>query len=86
MSNGAKVGLIILCVLAAIGLLYGVAALACSLSCGGSEGAATLVMIGGVGVIAFLLVIAIRAITKKNNKPKKTEPDPAEPAKTDKKE
>ncbi len=82
MSNGGKVALIVLSVVVALGLLYLVAALSCSLSCGGSEGAAVLVMIGGAGLIVFLLVMAIRAILGKKKKLKKTDIAPEEPAKT----
>ena len=82
LSNGAKVALIILSIVAALGLLYVVAALSCSLSCGGSEGAAVLVMIGGAGLIAFLLIMAIRAILGKKKKTKKKNIVPDEPAKT----
>ncbi|MBK7561177.1 MAG: hypothetical protein IPI68_06545 [Chitinophagaceae bacterium] len=53
-----------------------VASLACTLSCGGSEGAAVLVMVGGAGLVAFLLFIAIRAILGKKEKPKKTDNSP----------
>jgi len=81
MSNGAKVALIALSVLAALGLLYAVAALACNLSCGGSEGAAVVVMIGGAGVIAFLLIISIRAILGKKKKLKKPDTNPEDPSK-----
>lgn len=76
MPSGAKVGLIILSVLVALGLIYAIAALACTLSCGGSEGAAVLVMVGGAGLVAFLLFIAIRAILGKKKKPKKTDINP----------
>jgi len=82
MSNGAKAALIILSVAAALGLLYLVAALACNISCGGSEGAAVLVTIGGAGLVIFLLILAIRAITGKKKKPNKTEISPDDPAKT----
>ena len=47
MSNGAKVALIILSVIVALGLLYLVAALSCSLFCGGSGGAAKAVTLAG---------------------------------------
>lgn len=73
LSKGAKVGLIILSVLGALGLLYLVSALACNLSCGGSEGAATLVMIGGAALTVFLLIIVIRAILGRKKKPKNPE-------------
>lgn len=82
LSNGAKAGLIILSVLLAIGLLYGVAALSCNISCGGSTGGATVVLIGGTAVTVFLLIIAIKAILGKKNKPKKMDNPPENPAKT----
>lgn len=85
-SDGGKVGLIILSVAAAIGLLYLVAALACNLSCNGSEGAALVLMIGGTGLIVFLLVVAIRAITKKNKSLKSSGTSPEDPAQQPKKE
>jgi hypothetical protein len=67
-SKGDKVGLIILSVVVAIGLIYLVAALACSLSCNGSDAAALIVGIGGAALVAFLLIITIRAITGKKKK------------------
>lgn len=76
MSKGAKLALIILSVAVASGLFYLVMVLACNLSCNGSEGAAALVAIGGVGLVVFLLLIAIRAIVgrKKNPKPSDSKP------------
>ncbi len=68
LSKGGKVALIILSVLAAIGLIYLVAALACSISCNGSEAAAIIVGVGGAALIIFLLIVAIRAITGKKKK------------------
>lgn len=86
MSDGAKVALITLSVLAATGLLYIVAALACNLSCSGSEGAAVELMFGGVGLTVFFLLIAISAITGRKKKPKKTDitPDDADKKVSDK--
>jgi hypothetical protein len=75
-SSGGKVALIILSVLVAAGLLYGVAALACSLSCGGSDAAAVVVGIGGAALVIFLLILAIKAILGKKKKGKIT-PSPA---------
>jgi len=77
MATGAKVGLIILSVLVALGLLYLVAALACNLSCSGSAGAATAVMIGGAGLTVFLLIIVIRGILGRKKKPKNNAKEPA---------
>jgi hypothetical protein len=70
MSDGGKVALIILSVLVAAGLLALVAALACDLSCNGAEGAAVLVLIGGIVVVGLLLILVIRAITGKKRKRK----------------
>lgn len=70
LSKGDKAGLIVLAVIVAIGLAALVGALACELSCNGSEGAALLVGIGGTALIIFLLLITIRAINKGRNRPK----------------
>ncbi|MEO7393358.1 MAG: hypothetical protein ABIU11_00370 [Chitinophagaceae bacterium] len=79
LSQGAKVALIILSVIVALGLLYLVAALSCSISCGGSEAAAILVGAGGAVLVTFLLIITIRAILGKK---KKKDIIPEEPVKT----
>lgn len=68
LSKGGKVALIILSVLVAIGLLYLVAALSCSLSCNGSAAAALIVGIGGAALVIFFLIITIRAILGKKKK------------------
>ena len=73
LSKGDKAGLIVLAVIVAIGLAALVGALACELSCNGSEGAALLVGIGGTALIIFLLLITIRSI-KKGKKTPKDEP------------
>jgi len=65
LSDGAKTALIILSVLLALGLIYVVAALACTLSCDGSEVAAVVVGIGGTGLVIFLLILVIRSILGK---------------------
>lgn len=75
MSDGGKVGLIILCVLLAVILAYGVAALSCSLSCSGSEGAAVVVAILGLAGIALLTFFLIRSIVRKSKKEKIKEPE-----------
>lgn len=75
LSKGDKAGLIVLSVVVALGLALLVGALACELSCNGSEGAALLVGIGGTALIIFLLIITIRAIKKGKKKPE-TEPAP----------
>jgi hypothetical protein len=65
--KGTKVFLIIICSFLAVGLLMGVVALSCSLSCSGQSGAATLVAIFGTALVIFLLVLAIRGINKEFN-------------------
>lgn len=82
LSDGAKVGLTIACVVVAAGLIYLLLALACSLSCSGSEGAAFLVGFGGLAVVIFLLVIAFRAIYKKKGDTKKKKPEVVQPSTT----
>ncbi|HRE38476.1 MAG TPA: hypothetical protein PK092_08525 [Chitinophagaceae bacterium] len=70
LSKGDKAGLIVLAVIVALGLAALVGALACELSCNGSEGAALLVGIGGTALIIFLLIITIRAIKRGKKEPK----------------
>ena len=72
LSKGGKIALIIFSVFAALGLLYVVAALSCSLSCSGSDAAAAIVGVGGTVLVIFLLVWGIRAITGKKRKRKLT--------------
>jgi hypothetical protein len=66
----AKTLLTILSVIVAIGLLYLVAALSCSLSCNGSDAAAVLVGVGGTALVIFLVIIVIRGIYGKHKKKK----------------
>lgn len=68
LSKGEKAILIILSVFVAMGLLAGVGALSCSLSCSGSEAAAAIVGLGGTFLIIFLLVVVIKRITKGRRK------------------
>ncbi len=63
-STGVKVLLITLSVIVAVGLLYGLAALSCSISCGGSEALAIIVAALGTALIIFLLIWVIKSITK----------------------
>lgn len=72
LSGVAKAALIVLAVIAALGLLYLVAALACNLSCGGSDVGAVLVTIGGTALVIFLLVIVIRSILGKQKRKKES--------------
>lgn len=72
LSSGEKTLLIILSVLVALGLLYLVAALSCSISCGGADALAVIVAIGGTALVIYLLVIVIRSINGKKKKKKQT--------------
>lgn len=68
LSKGEKVALTILAVLVALGLLYVVAALACNLSCNGSNAAAVIVGLGGGALVILLLIVALRAIYNKKRR------------------
>lgn len=67
-SKGEKAALIILSVLIALGLFFLLAALSCNISCSGSEGAATVILLLGTALIVFLLVKVIKRINR--GKPK----------------
>lgn len=71
-SNGEKTALIILSILVAIALLFLLAALSCSIACGGAEGAAIVVALLGTALIIFLLAKVIKGINR--GKPKKEIP------------
>ncbi|MBO9683200.1 MAG: hypothetical protein J7502_11125 [Flavisolibacter sp.] len=60
--------LIFLACIAAVGLLYLVAALACTLSCNGSDAAAVIVGILGLAGVIWGLIALIRAINRKKTK------------------
>lgn len=70
LSDGEKTLLVVLSILVALGLIGLITALACNLSCSGSDAAAVLVGIGGTAVIVYLLVITIRSIYGKRKKQK----------------
>lgn len=76
LSGGAKVALIILSVLIAAGLIIGVASLACSLSCSGSEAAAIVVGVLGTAAVVALLIFVIKKITGKKKKEIKNPENP----------
>ncbi len=63
-TNGEKTALIVLAILVAAGLLLLLAALACNISCAGSEGAAVVVALLGTGLIIFLLVRVIKRLKR----------------------
>ena len=71
-SKGDKTLLLItLSVIIALALLYGLAALSCSISCSGSEALAIIVAIGGTFLIIFFLISIIKRITNPPEKKKK---------------
>jgi cbb3-type cytochrome oxidase subunit 3 len=65
---GDEAGLIILSIVLALGLLYLVGALACTLSCNGSDAAAIVVALLGTAAIVIGLIFVIRGIKKKQRK------------------
>ena len=67
-ADAEQVALIILACIAAVGLLYLVMALACTLSCNGSDAAAVIVAILGLAGIIWGLIAVIRAINRKKTK------------------
>jgi hypothetical protein len=66
-DEAGKAGLTIVAIIAALGLLYLLAALSCSLSCSGNDGAAIVVGLVGLGAIIWLLIIVLKKIHKKKN-------------------
>jgi len=70
-GSGGKAALIILSILVAVGLIFLLSALACSIACSGAEALSIIVLILGVGLIIFLLVRVIQRITKGPSKLRK---------------
>jgi uncharacterized membrane-anchored protein len=70
-SPGGKVLLILLSVIVALGLLYLLAALSCSIACGGADTLAIIVFLLGTAAIIFFLVRIISRIIGKRAKRKK---------------
>ncbi len=67
LTKTQKTLLIILSVFIALFLLFGVAVLACNLSCSGMEGLAFLVGFGGTTLIILLLSLVLKRINRKLN-------------------
>lgn len=67
LSKNQKTFLIILSVLIALFLLFGVAVLSCNLSCSGMEGLAFLVGFGGATLIILLLNFVLKKINRKKD-------------------
>lgn len=76
-SDGGNVVIIIVTIIAALALLYGVAALSCSLSCNGNDGAAVLVLVLGIAAVIFGAILVGRSIRKKNKSGKEPKTDQA---------
>lgn len=78
LSNAERILLLVLLIFAAGLAFMGIMAWACNLSCAGSEGAALAVAIGGVGLLAFLVVVGVRAInrTRRSQRERSTQPSP----------
>lgn len=76
LSKSAQTWLIILTVLVAVGLVYLIAGLSCSLSCAGSTTAATLLLIFGIPAVVLLAIFAIRRIKGKRRR-KRTQDTPS---------
>lgn len=72
-DDAGKALLIILTIIAAVGLLFLVSALACSLSCSGAEGAAAAIVIIGLAAIIWGTIAVIKRISR-GPKQKETSP------------
>ncbi len=72
----AKAVFIILSIIGAVGLTFLLAALACSLSCNGSEAGAILLLIFGITAIVLLLILAIKKIKSHKKPDAETAPAP----------
>ena len=57
---------IIVTIIVALGLLFLLTMLACSISCAGAEALAVIVLIAGIGVLTFATIKVINGITKKH--------------------
>ena len=73
-TSGEKVIFTILAILGAAALLYLVAALACTISCNGAEGAAIAVAVVGVGAIIFLFIKLMKHLNKNPTISRKKKP------------
>jgi hypothetical protein len=69
-ASGTNVLLIVLTILVALGLLYLLAALSCTIACNGSEALAWIVLLLGAFGIAFLTFRIIRRINKGPRNPR----------------
>jgi len=77
-TESERIMLLVLTVLGAALAIYLLAGLACSLACGGEEGLAWVVLIGGVALVIWLTAIIFQSIDKKYGRNKRSAPK-AEP-------
>lgn len=75
-TESERILLLILTVIGAALAIYFLAALACSIACGGAEALAWAVFIGGLSLIIWLAAVAFQAINKKYNRNKRAAPNP----------
>jgi hypothetical protein len=75
-DKATDAGLVILAIVAAVGLWFLLAALACNIACNGMEGAAVIVLILGTAGIIIGLIAVIRAITRGSKKKLEKKPHP----------
>lgn len=78
LSNTERILLLMLVGFLAGVALFGVLAWSCNLSCAGQEAAAAVVTILGIGAVAFLVVVAARAINRSHSRSKAPAPAPSE--------
>lgn len=67
-NNGNKVVFMILIILGMVAATFGVAGLACTLACNGSDALAVLLLLGGLGLTAFLGIYFINKVFKRKEK------------------
>ena len=63
-KGGDQTALIILTCIVAVGLIYLLAAIACNLSCSGSDAAAVIVLVVGLAAIIWGMVVIMRRINR----------------------
>lgn len=68
-EQAAKIVLVILSIIGAVGLTFLLAGLACSISCGGAEALAALVFIAGLAGIIVLLIFVLKKIKQHHKDP-----------------
>lgn len=67
-EGSGNAGIIILSIIAALGLVYLVAALSCTLSCNGNDAAAVIVLLLGIAGIVIGLILIFRGLKRKSKR------------------